>query len=288
MSSEKRPKLPRPPGWLSARLASGEILLLDGATGTELQRRQIPATLPLWSAQALIDQPSVVRQIHEEYVAAGADIITANTFRTTRRTLLRAGLNNNMAASLTHQAVSLAKAAATTSDRAVLVAGSIAPLEDCYSPELTPSFGQALAEHREQVAVLAAAGVDLILIETMPTASEAAAAAIAATETGLDVALSVVCGDSGRLLSGEPVAEVVQRVARCSVTALLVNCAPPDVIHQALAQLTTLTDLPIGGYANASIVHADGGWAPDPNLTPARYAQIVADWCAMGAQIVGG
>jgi S-methylmethionine-dependent homocysteine/selenocysteine methylase len=287
MSSENRPNSSRPVPRISERLARGEILPLDGATGTELQRRGVPASLPLWSAQALIAQPSVVRQIHEEYVAAGADIVTANTFRTTRRTLRQAGMNDNTAA-LTRQAVALAKAAAGTSDHAVLIAGSIAPLEDCYSPELTPPFEQALAEHREQVAVLARADVDLILIETMPTASEAEAATLAAIETGLNVAVSFACGEDGRLLSGEPLAEAVNRVARHAVSAMLVNCAGPVVIQNALTELAGLTDLPIGGYANAGIVHPDGSWNPDPNLTPLRYAELVEGWCATGAQIVGG
>jgi S-methylmethionine-dependent homocysteine/selenocysteine methylase len=288
MSSENRASSTRPSGRLAARLARGETLLLEGATGTELQRRGIPATLPLWSAQALIDRPSVVRQIHEEYVAAGVDIITANSFRTTRRVVHKAGLRDQEAVTLTRQAVALAAGAAATSDHAVLVAGSIAPLEDCYAPELTPPFEHALAEHREQAAVLAEAGVDLILIETMPTAGEAEAATIAATATGLDVAVSVICGEDGRLLSGEPLAAAVHRLTPHDITAILVNCATPAVIQQALVDLVRLTDLPIGGYANAGIVHARGRWAPNPDLTPARYAVMVAEWCASGARIVGG
>ncbi|MBK7203480.1 homocysteine S-methyltransferase family protein [Candidatus Amarolinea dominans] len=71
---------------LQERLGQGDTILLDGATGTELQRRQIPTPLPLWSAAALINQPEAVRQIHLDYLAAGADILTANSFRTYRRT----------------------------------------------------------------------------------------------------------------------------------------------------------------------------------------------------------
>ena len=74
------------------RLASGRVLLLDGATGTELQRRGVDTGLPLWSARALIEAPEVLTAIHADYVAAGADIITTNTFRTHRRTLTRAGM----------------------------------------------------------------------------------------------------------------------------------------------------------------------------------------------------
>src|SRR2546427_6160361 len=76
---------------LTARLTRGEIVLLDGALGTELERRGISIRLPLWSAQALLDAPDRVREIHEEYVRAGAEILIANTFRTTPRTLGKAG-----------------------------------------------------------------------------------------------------------------------------------------------------------------------------------------------------
>ena len=82
------------------RLASGRALLLDGATGTELQRRGVDTSLPLWSARALLEAPATraLRAIHADYIGAGADIITTNTFRAQRRTLTRAGLGERRAA----------------------------------------------------------------------------------------------------------------------------------------------------------------------------------------------
>ena len=74
---------------LLERLAEGPALLLDGATGTELERRGSDAALPLWSARALVTDPDLVGRIHAEYVAAGAELLTANTFRTQQRTLSR-------------------------------------------------------------------------------------------------------------------------------------------------------------------------------------------------------
>src|SRR5207249_4025906 len=76
---------------LKSRLNRGELIVLDGALGTELERRGVPTPLPLWSAQALFDSPDTVRSIHQDYVRAGADILTANTFRATPRTLAKAG-----------------------------------------------------------------------------------------------------------------------------------------------------------------------------------------------------
>lgn len=171
------------PGILQARLATTDVLLLDGATGTELHRRGVPTTLPLWSAVGLIERPDVVRAIHADYAQAGADIIVANTFRTTRRTLRRAGWEGDVVA-LNNLACGLAREVAAEGRPGTLVAGSIAPLEDCYSPWLSPPFTQALTEHREQAQLLAAAGVDVLMVETMPLAAEAEAALIAARETG--------------------------------------------------------------------------------------------------------
>src|SRR5512145_1404926 len=106
------------------RLSSGRVLLLDGATGTELQRRGVDTSLPLWSARALLVAPEVLRQIHTDYIAAGADIITTNTFRTHRRTLTRAGLGERTR-ELTQLAVAIARATARQADRKIFIAGSI-------------------------------------------------------------------------------------------------------------------------------------------------------------------
>src|SRR5512135_2602497 len=101
-----------------ARLSTSRVLLLDGATGTELQRRGVDTTLPLWSARALLQAPAVLHAIHGDYIAAGADIITTNTFRTHRRTLTRAGLGDRTR-ELTQLAVRLAREAAQQADREV-------------------------------------------------------------------------------------------------------------------------------------------------------------------------
>ena len=176
------------------RLAVPRPILLDGATGTELNRRGVNTDLPLWSARALLEAPDVLRQIHADYVRAGAELLTADTFRTHRRSLARGG-QADRAAELTRLAVSLAREAAALAapGRECFVAGSQAPLEDCYSPELVPPQADCEREHAELAGHLAAAGVDLILVETMNTIREAVAAVRAARATGLPVLASFVC-----------------------------------------------------------------------------------------------
>jgi S-methylmethionine-dependent homocysteine/selenocysteine methylase len=273
---------------LTERLAAGECLLLDGAVGTELDRRGVATTLPFWSAIGLLEAPAVVRSIHEDYVRAGADVLIANTFRTTRRTFAKTGAAALDVVALNNLAVGLARAAAASANREIIVAGSIAPLEDCYSPWLSPPFETSLAEHREQSRFLSDAGVDVLMVETMPCATEAEAAVIAAMETGLETTIGFVLGSDGRLLSGETLNDAVPRVVRHGVAAVIVNCSPAPTIAAALPELRSLTDLPIGGYANLGVAEPTVGWSADASVSGDDYARSVAEWLDLGAQLVGG
>jgi len=275
---------------LKSRLNRGELILLDGALGTELTRRGIATPLPLWSAQALLDAPDTVRDIHEDYVRAGADIITANTFRTTPRTLAKAGRAGE-AERLTERAVALAREAAahTRGHREVLVAGALAPLEDCYRPDLSPAAAVAEREHAEQAVRLARQGVDLILIETMGSSAEAKAALRGAKPSGVPVLVSFLCRDARQLWNGEPLADAVQAVEALKPDVILVNCVGPAVVGECLSEMSRVTRLPLGCYPNAGAPNmAEGTWSFDPEWTPARFAEAAGGWVARGAQVVGG
>src|SRR5258708_40278927 len=122
-------------------LARARPILLDGAPGAELNRRGVSTELPLWSARALLAARAALSQIHADYVRAGAEMLTANTFRAHRRSLARGG-QGERAAELTGLAGGLARAAVAEAARECFVAGSRAPLGDCYSPELGASQGE--------------------------------------------------------------------------------------------------------------------------------------------------
>jgi len=276
------------------RLRYGTPLVLDAAMGSDLDRRGLATTLPLWSAVGLLERPDLVRQIHLENLLAGADIITTDTFRTTARTLRHAGIDPARAAELDRLAVRLAAEARAEAGRpGAWIAGSIAPLEDCYLPTFETSPEVALAEHRAQADNLAAAGVDLIMVETMPTAVEAEIALRAAVETGWPATVGFVCampdeGEAVRLLSGETLQDALTRVSPLAPVAIFVNCAAPLVITAALRELRELTTLPIGAYANVGHVDDERGWSPDGGITGEQYAEHAAEWIALGAQVVGG
>jgi S-methylmethionine-dependent homocysteine/selenocysteine methylase len=258
------------------RLATGPPLILDGATGTELERLGIPSELPLWSARGLIDAPETVLAIHRAYAAAGAEALTANTFRTQRRTLDQAG-QGHRAGELTTRAVALARDAA--SESGIFVLGSAPPLEDCFHPERVPDDATLAREHGEHARHLVEAGADAVLVETMNTIREAVAAVRAARECGAPVFASFVSRGRARLLSGEPLDEAVDAVARLGPLAVGVNCLPPGAVPPCLGVLQR-AQLPFLVYANLI--------GPGEERSPEEYARCAAGWIEAGARIVGG
>jgi S-methylmethionine-dependent homocysteine/selenocysteine methylase len=252
------------------------MLILDGPVGTELDARGYRTELPLWSAGAVRDAPELLAQIHRDYAAAGATVHTANTFRTKAR---QAGEGWR---ELTEAAVRIARSAVPASHR---VAGSIAPLEDCYRPDLSPP--DPFPEHRELADALALAGVDLLLCETFPHPGEALAAARAALLTGLPVWLALTAGPDADLLSPAIVRDTARRAVDLGVSAVLVNCVP---VNETLRFVEALAGLgvPSGAYANAGAVDDEVGWRSDADPRGVeRYLEEARGWTRAGATIVG-
>ncbi|WP_166829324.1 homocysteine S-methyltransferase family protein [Thalassoroseus pseudoceratinae] len=265
------------------RLRWAQPLLLDGATGTELDRRGLDLSAPLWSARSLLSHPEVVKEIHRSYVDAGADVITANTFRTHNRNVRDEFLNGRK---MTRLAVAIGREAA--GDRAYVL-GSIAPLQDCYRPELTLPEDVLLDEHRQMAVNLVDAGVDGILVETQLTIREAVAATRAATETQLPTLVSFVCRMDGKLLSGEALSDAASAVMEFAPAALLVNCVPADVVADLLSVIhQTAPDVPLGAYANTGRYDEETGWSDTIAVNANAYAEFARDWLTSGATIIGG
>lgn len=227
-------------------------LLLDGALGTELQRHGRSVSAPWWTAHCLLDAEGrrLVTRVHTEYVAAGADVLTANTFRTTRRTARQAYAGDSTAARLAHVAVALAREAATAVGHPVAIAGSMAPVADCYRPELVPGEAVLRDEHAWLADKLALAGVDLVLVETMNTIREAVAAVRAARAHDLTAWASFVCTRGGHLLSGEDVVSAATAVRAAGASAVLINCTDPAGTRRALHRLRRATTAGLGAYPN--------------------------------------
>lgn len=279
---------------LNELLARPGPVLLDGATGTELLRRGVKTRLPLWSAHALLDErgQEVLQQVHSDYVRAGADLIVTNTFRTNPRTLERAGRAGEWRL-LNRRAVESARRAAETSaPRTCLVAGGLAPLEDCYRPEITPPEESCYREHREQALLLAELGVDLLFLETFGSATEARAALRAATDTGLDILLSLCPKAPAHLLSGEPLTAVVPELLRTGgkrLCGLLLNCATPKVMDVVYPQMAELVGaLPHGLYAHLGEPDDRVGWKLPAEGHPQAYADWLRTRITTGTRFLGG
>ena len=277
------------PSSLETLLASRPVVLLDGATGTELQRRGVQTTAPLWTAEAARDNADLLERIHRDYLEAGADIVTANTFRTTPYTLRALGRDGE-AAELTRRSVLVARRACERAGHG-LVAGSMAPLQDCFHPERVPAGDVLLREHALHARNLQEAGVDLLLVETMNTAREAHDAALGALETGLPVLVSLILDPQrpGEILSGEDLDVAWAHIRPLPVAGFLVNCTPQTQIEAALERMQWSGDSrPIGAYANCGSEGPDGAWVPDTSTPPEAYAQSAALWKSLGARIIGG
>jgi len=273
---------------LEKRWQAGKPVILDGAMGTELQRRGVETRLPLWSSWALLEAPETVQAIHREYLEAGADIITTNTFRTHRRSLAEEGIGGR-AKELTRIAVELAQSAREEASAEALVAGSIAPLEDCYHPERVPPMDRLKEEHAEIADNLAAAGADLLLVETMGTLEELGAAVEAARRTGLPVMASVIPVEGAKLIGGQPLDGVLDLFESQLPVVLMVNCANHRVITEALDHLSqSRAPIPLGGYATTGTPEGEMGWSFRDEVSPEAYAGKAREWVRLGACVVGG
>jgi len=248
----------------------------------------------LWSAQALFDSEGLetLTQIHADYARAGAEILVTNTFRTNHRALQRAGRADAWI-DLNRRAVEAAReGAARASSSRTLVAGGLAPLEDCYLPELAPDERTCHGEHRRQAELLARLGVDLIIVETMNSGREARAALRAGVETGLGVLISLCPEPPAHLLSGEALADVVPRLIELggeSLEGVLLNCATPDVMDACYPELIEIAGrVPFGLYPHLGQPDDEVGWKLPEDGRPRPLTERLLPWLDKGSRYVGG
>ncbi|MBT4090709.1 MAG: homocysteine S-methyltransferase family protein [Deltaproteobacteria bacterium] len=274
-------------------------VLLDGGMGRELRFRGVDTLKPSWSASALLTTPEIVQQIHSDYISAGADVISTNTYGVIRSDLFKEGLEDRFV-QLNQIACELAKKARDLADHPVFIAGSLPPLKGSFRPDLVGEIAELEPLYREQAELLAP-HVDLLLCETMSTGAEAKAAVTAACQTGKPVWVAWTLHEdhSGRLRSGETIAEAAAALKDLPISGALVNCCSPESITMAMPALTSTGFDFVGGYANTfqSIPESwtlDGGDETDgiidlrADLDPMEYRQHAADWLKAGATVVGG
>lgn len=257
------------------------MLILDGPMGTELAARGIGTPAPGFSAYALEQAPALVRAIHEEHVAAGAEILRTNTFRTQPH-VFSGGYRAQIAL-----AVSLARDAAGAAKRSSRVAGSLAPIRDCYRPDLSPPESEARALHRTMASALADAHVDLIVCETFPHAGEARIAVEEAVRTGLTVWIALTAGPDASLMTPEAMEHAARDCVLAGASAVLVNCTAATRTFPYVDRLARI-GVPFGAYANAGDEAEGLGWSPaDLPRAAETYADLAERWVDAGATILG-
>jgi S-methylmethionine-dependent homocysteine/selenocysteine methylase len=270
------------------------IILTDGGMGQELLRRSGATPTPLWSAKVLMDAPDLVRDLHADFIRAGARVITVNTYAATPERLAREGVGE-MFGPLQQAGLDLAERARDAVGADCAIAGCLPPLFGSYAPKLTLSFDETVDLYRRIVAE-EAGRVDLFLCETMASAEEGLAAATAAAESGKPVWISWTLADGGApaLRSGETIAEAAAAVAHLPLAARLVNCSRPETVDAAFGDLAALGG-PVGAYANGftAVEALKHGGTVDvlsarEDLGPDSYAAFAMGWVERGATIVGG
>lgn len=267
------------------RLQSGAVLVLDGATGTNLQRRGLPVGMP--SDIFVMDNPEAVMQLHRDFLEAGSDILLTDTFGSSRLHLGHAGLmerfeqTNRTAVDLCRQVVSGTDA---------LVGGSMGPLGEMLQPYGTLEEDAAVKVYAEQARVLTEAGVDLLVVETQFDLNEARAGVRGAlSASDLPVVCSFSFDRGARTMMGVKPAQVGKALADAGVAAVGINCGRSlEDNLVALTELRQATDLPIWFKPNAGMPHTDEQGRLQYDVTPEMMAGQVPVWIAAGARLIGG
>lgn len=290
---------------LQVLLQEYTVLILDGGLATELERKGCDLNDPLWSAKILVEQPAVIKQVHAEYYAAGADVATTATYQATFEAFERRGLSRAEAAELMRLAVRLAAEARDEfwqnsgkekNRPRPLVAASIgsygAYLAD--GSEYRGNYGlserQLIDFHRPRVELLASSEADMLACETIPCLTEALALAKLLQEFPTCRAwLSFSALDAERNCQGEDLAECLAQLEPFEqIVAVGVNCTAPGNIGGFLQKAQSSTRKPLVVYPNSGELYDanDKVWAV--GQAALDFGQQAKSWQAQGAQLIGG
>lgn len=286
-------------------LAAQELLVLDGALATELERRGADLNDPLWSAKCLLESPRLIRAVHLDYFQAGADVATTATYQATFEAFGRRGIERGDAAGLMRGAVGLAIEArdefwSDAGNRAgrlrPLVAASVGPYGAMLADgsEYRGHYGvsdRVLAEfHRPRLDVLTDSGADLLAIETIPSLREAMVLArLLEDYPGITAWVAFSCRDGAHACEGEDIAVCAAELApHPQIGAVGVNCTAPQYVASLLERMRDRTHKPLLAYPNsgASYDPKTKRWSEDPALMP--FAELARGWYRAGARLIGG
>lgn len=272
-----------------------KVTILDGGMGQELLHRSSREVTPMWSADVMLNEPQLVAQLHADFIKAGADVITLNTYTATPSRLSREGHISDLQ-NLHKSAIRAAQQAKDIAqNERVKIAGCLPPLVASYKTEAVLPYVTSLAQYR-QLVELQTPSSDLFICETMSSISEAKAACTAAKESQKEVwlALSVKDDQPDCLRSGESLSTAINTLRLLNPDAILLNCSKPEAINSAWSEIQSLP-CRIGAYANG-FTSVESLYPGDTvkelesrrDLGPDAYAEHALKWIDNGATIVGG
>jgi len=265
------------------RLASGDVLIADGATGTMLQAAGLPTGMPgeAW----VLERPEEIMKLHRAYVEAGSQLILTTTFGGTRVRLKKAGLEARVA-EINTRAAELARQVAGDD---FYVGGDIGPTGEMMAPIGSLTYEAAVEMFAEQARALAAGGVDVIYIETMSDLNEAKAAVEGARQAcDLPVFCTFSFDTHGRTNMGVSPTQAAQAMAALGVPATGANCGhEPEEVLDILPQMRQAApDAYLIAKPNAGIPHMVKRQVVY-DATPERMAELAVRYVELGARIVG-
>ena len=280
---------------IRAKLARGETIILDGGTGTDIQRRGAAMSGDTWCADANLTSPDIVRDVHKDYVACGADIITANPFATSPLLFSHIGRAADVNR-IDAIAVKLAQEAVAGTN--VCVAGSMSTMRPMQTGSdrnnLAHEWSEADARalFRMKANGLKAAGVDLIMMEMMRDTDYSLWASEAAMETGLPVWIGISVERADGELKGfgrndQRLADVAPALAALEPAAMSIMHTSPNETDEALTMLRQYYAGPIGAYPECGYFKAPN-WVFVDTIAPDDLAAKCRDWQALGATFFGG
>jgi homocysteine S-methyltransferase len=261
------------------------VLLADGAMGTLLRSRGVPRGACL-DAQVL-DNPDIVRRAHEDYIAAGADIIETDTFGANRFRLARHGLQERVR-DINFRAARLARDAREIHGRQVFVAGAMGPTGRMLAAQGDIRPDDVRAAFREQAQALLEGGVDLLILETFPDLAELREALLAVKECGLPVVAQMTFQADRRTIGGEPPDEVANIASSLGADVAGINCSlGPQVALDVIERMAAQSSIRLSAMPNAGMPRYIDDALVYPS-TPEYFAEYTRRLVEAGANIVGG
>ncbi|HYV37623.1 MAG TPA: homocysteine S-methyltransferase [Gemmataceae bacterium] len=265
-------------------------VILDGGLATELERRGADLRDPLWSAKLLLENPTLIRQVHEAYVAAGADVVTTATYQLSFEGFARRGLERAQTVEAIRLSVRLAREAGPK-----LVAASVGPYGAFLADgsEFRGDYGLSVQQlidwHRPRLEALADSGADLLACETIPCQAEAEALVRLLEDFPRTPAwFSFSCRNESLVSHGETLAACAAIVNHCpNAVAFGVNCTAPQFVEGLLQSVAGVARKPLLAYPNLG-----GVWDGKEHVWRGGedwdWAAAASRWLAAGARFIGG